>query len=64
MVLPDKNDPAQKMSYKSLIMIYYQQILDSIFLANIFFHLGLVLCLYLQLINHRPNLSESMYLVI
>ncbi len=30
---------------------------------SFFFHLGLVLCFYLHLINRRPHLSESRHLI-
>ncbi len=49
----------RSIAYKSVIMLYYHQILDSFFCQLVFFHLGLVLCFYLHPFNRRPYLSES-----
>ncbi len=63
-VFPVKMTGLRSISYKSVIMLYYHQLLDLIFCQLVFFHLGLVLCFYLHLINRKPHLSESRYLVL
>ncbi len=55
-------DSKQLLINLSLCYIFTKYWIQS-FCQLVFFHLGLVLCFYLHLINRRPHLSESRHLI-
>ncbi len=55
-------DSKQLLINLSLCYIITKYLIHSL-CQLVFFHLGLVLCFYLHLINRRPHLSESRHLI-